>query len=68
MRLMMTLIVFAMASVTVAGAFITVALAAPELGLIEPFTILTVAIAGFLVALPVSYVIAGRILGPTDSQ
>ena len=62
MRLMMTLIVFLMVSVTVAGAFVAVALGAPQLGLIDLEKFGWVAGAGFVLALPISYVIAGRLL------
>ena len=62
MRLMMTMIVFIMASVTVAGAFVTVALSAPQLELLDPVKFAYVAGAGFLLALPISYLVAGMIL------
>ena len=68
MRLMMTMIVFIMASVTVAGAFVTVALSAPQLELLEPEKFAYVAGAGFLLALPVSYIVAGMILHSADKK
>ncbi|MEL6318052.1 MAG: hypothetical protein AAFR16_10505 [Pseudomonadota bacterium] len=62
MRLAMTFLVFLMASVTIAGSILVVALAAPELGFAQLDTIWIPAAAGFALALPVSYVLAGRIL------
>lgn len=62
MRLTLTLLIFVMASVTVAGAILTAALSAPELGLITFANIGWVAGAGFVIALPLSYRLAGMLL------
>lgn len=61
MRLVLTLIVFVMASVVVAGSLVVLALSVPDLGLGELSTFGWVALAGFALALPVSYVIGGMI-------
>ncbi|MEL6978841.1 MAG: hypothetical protein AAGM38_09205 [Pseudomonadota bacterium] len=68
MRLIMTVVVFIMASVVFAGAFVTVALAAPELELLELSKFGVLAGAGFLVALPFSYWVAGMILAATEPK
>lgn len=62
MRLGLSLMIFLMASVTVAGAIVTVALSVPALGLdrIEVFG--WVAGAGFILAAPASYWVAGMLL------
>ena len=68
MRWFVTLLVFFMASVTIVGALLTLALAAPELGLLELAGLSGIsgvgglAGAGFLLAVPVSYVISGMIM------
>lgn len=68
MRLIMTVVVFIMASVTFAGAFVTVALSAPQLELLELSKVGILAGAGFLVALPFSYWVAGMILRAAEPK
>lgn len=63
MRLFLTFVVFAMASVTLAGSLLTLALSFPNAGLASLSTIGWVAGVGFLVALPLSYWIAGLVMG-----
>jgi len=67
MRLAMTLVVFLIVGVTVAGAAITVLLAGPfsTQEVIDLFG--WVAAAGFLVSLPISYVIAGNLMKRMNS-
>lgn len=62
MRLGLTLMLFLVASVTVAGAIVTVALTVPQLGLDNIRVFGWVAISGFVIALPISYWIAGVLL------
>lgn len=61
MRFVLTLIVFIMASVTVAGALLTLALSYPSLGLDTMETFGWVALVGFALALPISYIVSGRL-------
>lgn len=67
MRLVMTFVVFAMASVVIAGTLLVIALYLPNAGLATLSNIGWVAGAGFLVALPLSYWVAGMVLGPKDT-
>lgn len=62
MRLILTLVVFAMASVTIAGSLLTLALFFPDAGFAGLDRIGWTAAAGFLAALPLSYWISGVIL------
>ena len=62
MRLALTLIVFVMVGVTITGSLITILLAGPFTGKSVQELLGWVALAGFLIALPVSYVIAGYML------
>lgn len=61
-RFIMTFGVFAMASVIVAGVLITIAVSLPDLGLLNLENLWWFVVPGFVIAIPISYVIAGRIL------
>lgn len=65
MRLIISALVFLVASVTVAGILLTIVLSAPGLGLSGSTAIVWVVAIGFACAVPVSYWIAGRILSVT---
>ena len=66
MRIIISAMVFLMASVTVAGTFLTVILSAPDLmSWSESNAIIAVVVLGFLCAVPLSYWIAGKILDAT---
>lgn len=67
MRLALTLIIFIMASVTIAGGLLTLALSAPSLGLDKMDTFGWVALAGFAAALPISYIVSGLIQSKVKS-
>lgn len=62
MRLILTLVIFIMASVTVTGSILVAGLSMPALGLTNAGTFPWVAGAGMVFALPVSYWVAGRVL------
>jgi hypothetical protein len=62
MRLIVSAIVFVMASVTIAGSILTAVLSLPDLALDEGFGIPIMAGLGFLIAVPFSYWVSGRIL------
>ena len=68
MRLALTLLVFVMVGVTLTGALVIVLLSGPFPGAKVQQLFAWVALAGFVVALPVSYVIAGHILGKTRNR
>ncbi|MCW9034297.1 MAG: hypothetical protein OQJ97_08755 [Rhodospirillales bacterium] len=65
MRLVVSIVVFVFVSVTVAGIFLTLALSMPELGFADLSTVGWTVGAGFIVAAPISYLIAGKMLGKT---
>jgi hypothetical protein len=65
MRLALTIVVFLIVGVTLAGSLITVLLAGPFSGSNVQDMFGWIALGGFLVALPVSYFIAGYILART---
>lgn len=62
MRLILTFVIFCMASVTIAGSLVTVALFFPNAGLASMSTVGWTAGAGFLLAVPLSYWISGLVL------
>jgi len=62
MRLILSIVVFIIVGVTVAGSVLIVALSMPELGLAKIGTIGWSAGVGFLLAAPVSYWIAGMLM------
>ena len=66
MRLALTIVVFLMVGVTLAGSLLTILLAGPFSGSSVQELFGWIALGGFIVALPVSYVIAGYILERTS--
>ena len=68
MRLALTLIVFVMVGVTLTGSLVTILLAGPFSGGNIRQMLVWVAVAGFVIALPISYVIAGYLLAKTSGR
>lgn len=67
MRLIVSALVFVVASVTIVGILLTIVLSAPGLGLSGSGAIMWVVGVGFVCAIPVSYWIAGKIIAETLS-
>ncbi len=68
MRLILSLFVFIFTSATIAGSLLTALLSVPGSGLDQNIVIPAIAVAGFVIAAPFSYWLAGRIIDATNGR